>query len=187
MGERARALALRLGKGPVQVEVDAEGVVAPSHLGWLWRVLPLVVANSVDHGLDEASERLAHGKPSEGKLRISASEQLSSLIIEVEDDGRGVDWERVRARAERLGLPARTHEELVSALFADELSSKERVDNVSGRGVGLAAVEAACQQHGARIGVVSERGKGTLFRFVVDSDNDTGARGASERVRTKTA
>jgi len=187
MGERARTLALRLGKGPVQIAVEAEGVVAPSHLGWLWRVLPLVVANSVDHGLDEHTERVAHGKPAEGKLRIAAIERSSSLIIEVEDDGRGVDWERVRVRAQKLGLPARTHEELVSALFADNLSSREQADELAGRGVGLAAVEAACQQHGASVSVVSEHGKGTLFRFVVDSANDTGTRPEKARLRTGAA
>jgi two-component system chemotaxis sensor kinase CheA len=186
MGERARALALRLGKGPVRVEVDAEGVHAATHLGWLWRVLPLVVANSVDHGLDEHSERIAQGKPAEGKLRIAAIAQPASLIIEVEDDGRGVDWTRVRTEAQRLGLPTRTHEDLVSALFADRLSTGPRSE-VSGRGVGLAAVEAACQQHGARIGVVSEPGKGTLFRFVVDNVDDESAPRESYRFRSGAA
>lgn len=187
LGERARTLAARLGKDPLAVEVEADGVHASTHLGWLWRVLPLVVANSIDHGLDDHSERVARGKSPTGKLRIAAIEQPTSLIIEVEDDGRGVDWERVRVEAERLGLPAHTHEDLVSALFADNLSTRERANEVSGRGVGLAAVEAACVQHGAQIGVVSEAGKGTLFRFVVENVDDTSAARTSYRFRSGAA
>jgi len=173
MGERARLLAERLGKSPVQVEVEAEGVLVPAGLDWLWQVLPHVVANSVDHGLDAASERAEAGKHDPASLRIAAREGPGGIVIEVEDNGRGIDWEKVQSRAQRLGLPAKTHDDLIKALFADGVSTREQATEVSGRGIGLAAVEAACLEHGASIGVTSERGKGTLFRFTVANSNAT--------------
>lgn len=170
MGERAKQLAERLGKGPVVIDVQADGVVAPESLNWLWQVLPHVIANSVDHGLDEPSERFAHGKKGEGKLRISAREQASQLVIEVEDNGRGIDWERVREKAVKLGLPAGSEQELTAALFCDGVTTREQASDVSGRGIGLAAVEAACHEHGATVRVSSRAGEGTLFRFTVAND-----------------
>lgn len=176
LGERARVLADRLGKGPIEVDVEADGVLAACDLSWLWQVLPHVVANSVDHGLDPRDERAQAGKQTPAKLRIAAIEAPSGLVIEIEDDGRGIDWERVRTRAQRLGLPSSTREELVRALFADGVSTREQASEVSGRGIGLAAVEAACVENGASIGVISEPGKGTLFRFTVENDNHAAKR-----------
>jgi two-component system, chemotaxis family, sensor kinase CheA len=173
MGERARYLATRMGKGPVDIELDSQDVVAPPSLGWLWSVLPHVVANSVDHGLDAESERAARGKPTAGKLRIAAIERPDCLIVEIEDDGRGIDWEAVRARAKELGLPSESAEDLVHALFADGVTTRANATEVSGRGVGLAAVDAACRQHGAHIGVESRPGAGTLFRITVSNANDS--------------
>lgn len=173
MGEDARVLALQLGRGPVQIELDADGVLAPRELAWLWQVLPEVIANRVDEGLSVAVEREPHGKLGPGKVRIAAIEQPSAFVVEIEDDGAPIDWERVAARARARGMPARTHEELVRALFAADVATQsESVDASTSRRLGLAAVEAACQQHGASIGVESSQDKGTLFRVTVRSEND---------------
>lgn len=173
IGERARGLAERLGKGHVQVSIDADGVRAPGDIAWLWHVLPHVVANSVDHGLDTVEERAAAGKGEAAHLRLVARERDRSLVVEIADDGRGIDWDRIRAKARSLGLPCDSHDQLVQALFADGLTTREVASEVSGRGVGLAAVEAACKQHGARIRVSSERGRGTVFAFTLPQTNHT--------------
>jgi two-component system chemotaxis sensor kinase CheA len=83
-------------------------------------------------------------------------------VIEVEDSGRGVDWQKVLERAVARGLPAETHGDLERALFADGLSTKDRVDETSGRGVGMAAVAAAVQARGGIIQVRSRETGGTL-------------------------
>ncbi|HKO89696.1 MAG TPA: ATP-binding protein, partial [Polyangiaceae bacterium] len=171
IGERARGLAERLGKGHVEVSVDAEGVRAPGDIGWLWHVLPHVVANSVDHGLDTREERTAQGKTERAQLRLVAHEQERSLVVEIADDGRGIDWDRIRAKARGLGLPCESDEQLVQALFADGLTTRDEASEVSGRGVGLAAVDAACREHGARIHISSERGRGTVFAFTLPQTN----------------
>ena len=172
MGDEARALALQLGRGPVQIELDADGVLAPRELAWLWQVLPEVIANSVDRGRGADLERDAAGNARPGRVRIAAIELPASFVIEIEDDGAPIDWERVGARARALGMPARTHEELVSALFAAGAPTHAEPADAPGRRLGLAAVEAACQLHGASIGVESSADRGTLFRVTVRSEND---------------
>lgn len=168
IGEQARELADQLGRGPMVIDVQANGVVAPPNLDWLWQMLPQVVVSSVDHALPATS---ASSERSPGKLRIAAIEHASGLVIEIEDDGRGIDWDKVRARAERLGLPATTHEQLVAALFAERESEAAAPMQMSGEDLGLAAFQAVCDAHGARIGVESVPGKGTLVRVVVSNDN----------------
>jgi two-component system chemotaxis sensor kinase CheA len=85
----------------------------------------------------------------------------------VRDDGRGIDWSKVEARAAEKGLPHATHAQLVEAIFADGVSTKDRASQISGRGVGLAALRAATLTLGGHIEVESEAGRGTclLFRF----------------------
>jgi two-component system chemotaxis sensor kinase CheA len=167
IGERARRLAERLGKAPIEVFVEADGVLAPGDIAWLWGVLPHVVANSVDHGLETAAERASAGKPGLSTLRLTARESSRSLVIEIADNGRGIDWERVRERAKRFGLACDSEPELIRALFADGVSTKDEASEVSGRGIGLAAVAAACKEHGASMRVSSEPGRGTVFQLTL--------------------
>jgi two-component system chemotaxis sensor kinase CheA len=171
IGERARGLAERLGKGPVDIAVEADGVRAPGDIGWLWVVLPHVVANSVDHGLDSADERANVGKNGPATLRLTAKERNRSLIIEIADNGRGIDWERVREKAKRAGLPHQTEQDLIQALFSDGVSTKDEASEVSGRGIGLAAVAAACKEHGASVRVSTEPGQGTVFQLTLAHSN----------------
>jgi two-component system chemotaxis sensor kinase CheA len=171
IGERARNLAERLGKGPVDIAVEADGVRAPGDISWLWVVLPHVVANSVDHGLDSADERANVGKNGPATLRLTAKERNRSLIIEIADNGRGIDWERVREKAKRIGLPHQSEQDLLQALFADGVSTKDEASEVSGRGIGLAAVAAACKEHGASVRVSTEPGQGTVFQLTLAHSN----------------
>ncbi|HEX6241724.1 MAG TPA: ATP-binding protein [Polyangiales bacterium] len=171
IGERARSLAERLGKGPIDVAVEADGVRAPGDIGWLWVVLPHVVANSVDHGLDSQSERSSVGKQGPATLRLTAKERNRSLIIEIADNGRGIDWDRVRDKAKRLGLPHANEQDLVQALFSDGVSTKDEASEVSGRGIGLAAVAAACKEHGASVRVSTQPGQGTVFQLTLAHSN----------------
>lgn len=162
LASRAVNLAERLDKGKLSVVVNAKGVRHPAGLQWLWQVMPHLIANAVDHGVRR--EEVA-GKPP--ILTLTAKELPGALTLEVGDNGAGIDWERVRSKAEAAGLPHKTHHELVAALFADGISTRDEASEVSGRGVGLAAVKAACVEHGAEIGIDSKPNFGTRFLFRV--------------------
>lgn len=167
LGQQAERIATQLEK---RVEVAIEGGatrVPLRELGEVWSSLVHIVRNAVDHGLEGADERVAAGKSATGALRLSVERTANTYVIEVADDGRGIDWSRVRSRAEKLGLPNATHEDLVSAIFADGLSTREHATDLSGRGVGLSAVRAACLARGGHIDVDSAPAKGTRFRFTI--------------------
>lgn len=159
LGEQAQALASRLGRGPLTLEIDDGGVrLPPEPLSGFWSTLVHVVRNAVDHGLSgqEATPPL---------LRFSARLDDHELKVIVADNGRGIDWEAVREAATRRGLPSETKDDLERALFADGLTTRDVATDVSGRGVGLAAVLEECRALGGRIAIASRPGHGTSFTF----------------------
>ena len=166
LAKQAESLAGRLGKLPLSVRVESKGLrVEPSQLAEVWSSLPHLVRNALDHGVEAGSERVAAGKPESAELVLRAALHGDRFVIEVEDSGRGVDWDAVRRRAVELGLPAETPAELERALFADGLSTRASVTEESGRGVGTAAVARAVEAAGGRVEVFSETGKGSRFRL----------------------
>ena len=166
IAERAQSLASRLGKGSIQVECVAHNVRLPAE-----RWTPFssafvhLIRNAVDHGLEPVSERINVGKAPGGKLRLSCYVQDDACVVEVADDGRGIDWKRLADAARQRGLPNESHSDLVAALFADGVSTREEASDVSGRGVGMAALREATAAMGGKIEVMSEAGRGTTFRF----------------------
>jgi two-component system chemotaxis sensor kinase CheA len=163
LAEQAVALAKRLGKGDIQVEVQAEMIRYDSKR-WapLWSDLVHVVRNAVDHGLEMPGERKALGKPP-AIIRLTAAWDGSDLVVTIADDGRGISFEAVREKATRLGLPAATHEDLVAALFVDGVSTAESVSAISGRGVGMSVVRSRVESMGGIVSVSSTPGKGTTW------------------------
>lgn len=166
IAEQAKALAQRLGKGPLEVVVDSGRLhLDPKRWASFWSSLQHVVRNALDHGLEPATLREAEGKPATGRLLLRAAVEQGELRVEVRDDGKGINWDRLRERARERGLPAETKDDLVEALFADGVSTKDEVTEISGRGVGLAAVRSTCQSMGGRVEVESAEGRGTAFTF----------------------
>ncbi|MEO6773034.1 MAG: ATP-binding protein [Kofleriaceae bacterium] len=92
------------------------------------------------------------------------------MVVEFSDDGRGIAWDKVARKAAERGLDTSSHEALVKAIFGDSFSTKDEVTEISGRGVGLTAVSAACQELAGTITVESESGAGALFRFSFPTD-----------------
>jgi two-component system, chemotaxis family, sensor kinase CheA len=181
LGERAKRLAERLDKAPLDVVVEADGVKASPELAWLWHVLPHVVANAVDHGIVPSAERAAAGRSGPAQLRLCARPERDHLVIEVSDDGRGIDWEGLLRKARTLGLPANSNADAEQALFADGVTTRDTASDVSGRGIGMAAVKSACDEHGARLRVLSEAGRGTTFRFELHEEAAYGRRASLPR------
>ena len=165
LGEYARALSDRLGKGELAIDLADGGLLADAQkTAPLFASLVHLIRNAVDHGLETKERRVEQGK-GRAVLSLTARTSGADVYIEVEDDGAGIDWERVRALAEARALPAGSREALVEALFAPEFSTRTEVTSTSGRGVGLAAVRAEVERLSGRIEVESEPGRGTLFRL----------------------
>ncbi len=130
---------------------------------------PLVhlLRNSLDHGIEAPAERRAHGKPETGTLRLQASRERSRIIIRVEDDGRGVQRERVLAKAVQNGMVTRDEaaalpdEEVYRLLTRPGFSTAETVTDVSGRGVGLDVVATRVRALGGMLEIFSDAGQGT--------------------------
>ena len=132
-----------------------------------------IVRNAVSHGLETPEARQAAGKPAVGKLRISALTERDDVLIQVQDDGRGIDTEAVRKKAIRNKLvtaeaAAALDEQAVWALlFEPGFSMADKITDISGRGVGLDVVKLAIDSLGGRLRVNSELGKGTTFTLVL--------------------
>jgi two-component system chemotaxis sensor kinase CheA len=165
---RARDLGRQLGKD-IDVVVDAGDVrVDPDALEPLWAALAHAVGNAVDHGIEPESTRVAQGRPARGRIRLSAATDASGLlVVEVADDGAGVDFEAVREAAKRRGLPCGTMADLHDALFSDALSTRSEVTSTSGRGVGLAALRETCVKLGGTVEIETQQGIGTCVRVRV--------------------
>ncbi|MFW5688096.1 MAG: ATP-binding protein [Spirochaetota bacterium] len=130
-----------------------------------------LVRNALDHGIEESLERISVGKPEHGTIVVTiARDGDERCRIEVRDDGRGIDFDAVARSARRLGLvssgePSRN--ELLKALFHPRFSSREQATEVSGRGVGLDAVQDAVQALHGSIAVATREGVGTRFTIRV--------------------
>jgi two-component system chemotaxis sensor kinase CheA len=177
LGEHARSLAARLRKPLPSVHVEANGVrLDPVRFAPLWSALVHLVRNAVDHGLESAEERALAGKPEAGTLMMRTVRQGPDVVLEISDDGGGIDWSAIAARASGAGMAHDTPAELEAALFHDGLSTKDSVTEYSGRGVGLGAVREACRDLGGTLDLVSTRGEGTTWRFRIPTMNPAAIR-----------
>lgn len=156
----------KLGKRLPTVTIDSGDVRLPADaLTPFWSALTHVLSNAVDHGLDSDEERMALGKPIPARIALSTGVRNGELVIEIKDDGRGIDWNKVRDLARARALPADSRDDLVRALMADGFSLRTQATEVSGRGVGLAAVNHVVTQLGGRLELDSSVGQGTTWRF----------------------
>lgn len=126
-----------------------------------------LIRNAVDHGIETPAERAQAGKNETGRLRISAGLEGGNVTLVIEDDGRGLDYDRIRARAIERGLVAReradqlTEGELTELIFMPGFSTAERITETSGRGVGMDVVRERFRAAGGSIAVSSQRGRGS--------------------------
>lgn len=162
--EQAQQLAQRLGKEELEIEVqDHEVYLDSGQFSAVWAALVHAIRNAVDHGIEPAAQREAAGKPAHGALRLSTELIGAALVISIADDGRGIDWDKVKARAHERGLPTATQADLEQALFAPGLSTSSRVSAVSGRGIGMSALREAVLEAGGSLELRSTCGRGTTL------------------------
>ena len=125
------------------------------------------VRNSIDHGVEIPEVRLAAGKPEEGRVLLKASNEGNMIVIEIADDGKGIDVEAVKAKAVERGLihpnKVLTDIEAFNLIFEPGFSTAKQVTNISGRGVGLDVVRRQIEKLNGTVTVSSEHGKGTRF------------------------
>ncbi|MEY4549123.1 MAG: hypothetical protein RL685_5318 [Pseudomonadota bacterium] len=143
------SLATELGKATPRLEWhDANVSLDPSWARILKGVLTHTLRNSLDHGIESALERVAHGKPPQGEIRLSAERLPSGLRLRLSDDGRGLDLKRLRARSSQA--PA-TDEVLGETIFKSGVTTADSVTLASGRGVGMDAVRQFVQDGGGSV------------------------------------
>src|SRR5262249_31701883 len=122
-------------------------------------------------GLEDAAERLAKGKPELGTIRLSASHQRGGIVIRIEDDGRGLDRERILNRAFERGLMQAsdnlTESEIFSLIFLPGFSTVEKITDLSGRGVGMDIVRRNMENLRGKIEIRSLPARGTTFTIVL--------------------
>ena len=132
---------------------------------------PLVhmVRNSLDHGLEPTADRLAKGKAESGIVHLSAYHQGSNIVIELSDDGRGIDPDKIFKKAVEKGVIAPnaqlTRDEILALIFAPGFSTAEKVTSVSGRGVGMDVVKRNIEKLRGKIEITTEVGKGSTFKI----------------------
>ncbi len=130
-----------------------------------------MIRNAIDHGIETPEKRVAAGKSRQGKLRLSASQRAGSIVIEIADDGAGLNRLRIRDIAIEKGLIASdavlTDQEIDHLLFAPGFSTAAEVTNLSGRGVGMDVVKTAITALGGRIAISTVPGEGTTFSITL--------------------
>lgn len=126
-----------------------------------------MIRNAIDHGLETPEARVAAGKPEEGTVRLAALHRSGRIVIEISDDGKGINRERVRSIAVSKGLipedAVLTDDEIDNLIFLPGFSTADAVSDISGRGVGMDVVKRSIQSLGGRISIASVPGKGSTF------------------------
>jgi two-component system chemotaxis sensor kinase CheA len=167
MPRLVRELSAQLGK-EARLYITGEGTeIDKTVIEQLADPLTHLLRNAVDHGIETPDARLAQGKAAQGSIHLAAEHRSGRIVIEVSDDGRGIDRERVLARARQRGLVAAeetpSEEAIDNLIFLPGFSTAEIVSNVSGRGVGMDVVRRNIQALGGRISLQSRLGAGSRF------------------------
>src|ERR1051326_1200530 len=128
-----------------------------------------LIRNGVDHGIEKPEDRIAVGKPTAGRLKLSAQHADSFIVIALEDDGKGIDVEAVKRKAVERGVISQeqaermSDQEAVQLIFAPGLSTAQQLSDVSGRGVGMDVVRANVEKINGSVEVETRKGNGTTF------------------------
>ncbi len=166
-----RDIAQLMGKD-IQIDIRGKEVeLDKSLIEGLSDPLTHMVRNAADHGVETPDERRRAGKKAQGTIRLEARHEAGQVVVEIADDGKGIDPHKISASALKKGLitqeklQAMSDKDKVGLVFLPGLSTAETVTDVSGRGVGMDVVKTNLDRLGGKVEIESEPGKGTLFRI----------------------
>lgn len=166
-----RDLARNLGKD-IELEIKGEDTeVDKSVIENIGDPLVHIIRNSIDHGIESPDERIARGKPEKGKILIDAYQKGTQIVIDIIDDGKGIDVEAVKAKAITKGLITLEEAEkmsddaIINLIFLPGFSTKDISTEVSGRGVGMDVVKSNVAKLNGYVEIFTEKDKGTTFRI----------------------
>lgn len=132
-----------------------------------------ILRNSIDHGLESPEERTAKGKPARGKIEINIFQKGNQIVIEISDDGKGIDLAKLKEKAIEKGLISEeeaakmTNEAITEIIFMPGFSTKEEASELSGRGVGMDVVKTNISQLNGYVEIMTEKNVGTTFRICI--------------------
>lgn len=135
----------------------------------LYECLVHLVRNSIDHGIEDVLDRASAGKPAAGQIRLKLSEKSGTVFLEFSDDGKGLDYDRIKSKAIQNGLIKASEadnlsrEAIFQCIFKPGFSTKETITTISGRGVGMDVVLSTVEKYGGKIHIQSEPNMGTTF------------------------
>jgi two-component system chemotaxis sensor kinase CheA len=168
-----REMSVRLGR-PVLFTTEGDETEADKTIvEALYEPLLHVLRNAMDHGVEPADQRTAQGKAATASISLRARRQGENVIVEVEDDGRGVDIPKVREIALRRGLVSAdalavySETEVIELIFAPGFSTASNITDISGRGVGMDAARAAVEAFGGKISIESRKNRGSVVTFML--------------------
>jgi two-component system, chemotaxis family, sensor kinase CheA len=168
-----RDTAKACGKDVQLVTVGADTDLDKGILDQLAEPLTHLVRNAVDHGIESAEERVKAGKSPQGFVKLSAYHQANHVVIEINDDGRGIDADKVAAKAVECGaikneeVTRLTEQQKLELIFESGVSTADEVTEVSGRGVGMDVVRSVITRLKGTVHIVSVPGRGTTFRLTM--------------------
>jgi PAS domain S-box-containing protein len=167
-------IATRLGKRvAIQVHGDVRAALPRDTLYVLHDALVHLIRNAVDHGLEPSPERTGQGKPAQGIIDVGCRDTGSALVLELRDDGRGIDPAKIIKKARELGLIDENRaaqlspREAVELVFLPHFSTAGSVTDISGRGIGMDAVRDSLAKIGATLSIDSQVGRGTTFTITI--------------------
>lgn len=164
-----REIARELGKDVDLVITGEETEVDKSMMEKISNPLMHLVRNAIDHGIESTADRLANGKDKKGTITLHARNESGSIVIEISDDGRGIDPHKVLAKAVEQGLvqdgDVLTPADILDLIFAPGFSTADTITAISGRGVGMDVVKRNIDQLQGKVTIHSVEGKGTTMRI----------------------
>ena len=166
-----RDLSVETGK---QILLETVGETTEVDKGVIEKIgdpLTHMIRNAADHGLESAEERIAAGKSPEGTIKLSAEQRGARIFVRVQDNGRGINREKVRAKAVEKGIIGAdaqlSNEEIDQLICAPGFSTADTISNISGRGVGMDVVRSNVEALGGRVEIHSVPGEGTTFTMIL--------------------
>ena len=162
----ALELADRFSKSLAIQSEDHSVLLSTEQTAWIQDVLCHAARNSVDHGIEDSATRTARGKSESGVISLSSTEDHNVIVVKISDDGAGIDTEALMTNAVRRGFlsheqaSALSDQEKLDLCFLPQLSSAKTISDISGRGIGMGAIRDIVQDHGAKLDIANNPGRG---------------------------